>query len=422
MRVIISQPAGARPGRTGATKVQPATNIVLTVDGADAAVAGGQWMRLGAVLPPAQLGAAPSYPLTFTMDDAGSAAGTYLFVQGASASEGARIDLARGPTLGPVARALIGAVVVVGALLLIFWTGDTEVGVAMRAYAFATLAVLLPLVLLQYITQRVGDAGGILSLFIGDDRKTSTSKTQLMLWTILITFALAYISAWVLLTPSAGGFLCGPDVTNVPDGNCVVESAWDAYIILLGLPAASAVIAKGFTSYQVDKGMVQKPAAEVASPIDIATDDASKLDIVDVQYLIFNFIALCWVAVGFVQTGRLDEVPPILLGLTSTAAATYVLNKALQRNAPRIASVIPGTLASGGAGTRLRIVGFNLFPDGTAPLSVKIGGFDASGVAVDFANQELTAEQPGGLAVGSVDVVVVTGAHVETEVYKVAVA
>ena len=50
----------------------------------------------------------------------------------------------------------------------------------------------------------------------------------------------------------------------------------------------------------------------------------------DSQYLIFNVVAFLYVAVNFVQRGTLASVPVMLLGLTSTAASVYALNKTLQ--------------------------------------------------------------------------------------------
>ena len=49
------------------------------------------------------------------------------------------------------------------------------------------------------------------------------------------------------------GYGYGTAVNCIPGG-----SIWEQYIILLGVPAAAAVVAKGVTSYKVNNGIVQK--------------------------------------------------------------------------------------------------------------------------------------------------------------------
>jgi hypothetical protein len=80
----------------------------------------------------------------------------------------------------------------------------------------------------------------------------------------------------------------------------------------------------------------------------------------------------------------LVEVPAILLGLTSAAATTYVLNKSLQTVKPVISTVSPSVVA---VGTPITIYGRNLFPPGASDtVRVTIGGVGTQGrrVSDDF--------------------------------------
>jgi hypothetical protein len=334
--------------------------------------------------------------------------------------------LARLGPATPTALALLGYLVV---LVLLFWGGVKSVwGVswvwhhtAVAAYIFAAATLALALLLVHLAVKATPSdkgGGGFSRLFVGDDRRASTSKTQFMLWTLFVAFTLAYISGWVL--KSAGPFVC----SGARDHNCVDQNSWPKYLILLGVPAGAAVLSKGITAYKVENGSVQKTDSSTgATPGDLATNDRGQADIVDVQYLIFNVITLAFVAVGFFSNGVLGDVPDILLGLTSASAATYVANKSLQTNRPSVTGVVPSVIATG---TTVEIRGQNLFPPGadadSNPIAVKLAGVRATD-ALQFhkANNLITVKAPLGMAVGDAMVSVITAANVETEGYPIKV-
>jgi hypothetical protein len=294
---------------------------------------------------------------------------------------------------------------------------------AAAAYVFAaaTLALALWLVNLAVkATPSDKGGGGFSRLFVGEDRRASTSKTQFMLWTLFVAFTLTYIGGWVLKASSAGPFVCADE----NDHNCVDENSWPKYLILLGVPAAAAVLSKGITAYKVENGSVQKTGSSTgATPGDLATNDRGEADIVDVQYLIFNVITLAFVAVGFVSNGVLGDVPDILLGLTSASAATYVANKSLQTNRPSVTGVVPSVIATG---TTVEIRGQNLFSAASGrdsnPIAVKLAGVQATdGLNFDKATNMITVKAPLGMAVGDGMVSIITAANVETEGYRIKV-
>ncbi|MFG1820397.1 IPT/TIG domain-containing protein [Kribbella sp. NPDC049174] len=258
---------------------------------------------------------------------------------------------------------------------------------------------------------------GFFSLFVGTDRRTSTSRTQLLLWTLLVAFALAFIGATSLLSESAH-FQCA--VGDLAPRNCIVGSSWDAYLILIGLPATSAVVASGIVATKVSNGEQQKTTSTGTPKVgEVATADNGDVDIIDVQYLVFNLIAWLYVATRFIQNGVLPEVPAILLGLTGAAAGAYVLNKGLQDNKPVITSVAPGTIA---VGTTVTVWGQNFVAPGAIDnlVTVKIGG-TANEQELDTTGTRLVFKAPAGMTAGTSAVSVVTRAGVETAQYPVTI-
>lgn len=296
-----------------------------------------------------------------------------------------------------------------------------------RAVIFAT-ATLLAVGLVLHAASKGSGGGGLLDLVRGTDRRTSTSKIQYLLWTFGIAFALCFIGARAIIDDETlGDFVCEvaeDGVVNPRDQHCVDPGSWDTYLILLGLPAAAAVVAKGITVRKVENGTLQKTTASSGETgADQAfTDDNGKADIADVQYLIFNLITFVFVAAVFLGTGVLGEVPEILLGLTGAAGATYVLNKGLQSNVPVVQSVVPSVIVPTDV---VDITGTNLFPPGAGAerheRAVLIGGVPAAFVDRDVVAGWLQVRAPLGMDPQEASVAVVTAAGVQTQPFRVVV-
>jgi hypothetical protein len=318
-------------------------------------------------------------------------------------------------------NSLIALACIYVVLALTVWYGKHHLhskNVTITSYLFAFEVLFIAGIVIWFACQKA-DPKGLQYLYTGDDKRTSTSKVQYLIWTVGVAFALAYVSGHELV--SGQSFECDTKAAAV---NCIPGgSTWEQYIILLGVPAAAAVLAKGITSYKVNNGIVQKvenSGTTGFSLTDVVGNDDGTPSLVDSQYLIFNVIAFLYVAVHFVQRGTLVNVPVMLLGLTSTAASVYALNKTLQANPPQIGSVTPKVVAPG---TKVTIKGANLTPSGSSestPPGVSIGGVPA--IRVEQLNTNtITAIAPDGMNDQDAYLTVTTAANITTEPYDLTI-
>jgi len=307
------------------------------------------------------------------------------------------------------------------AMVIISAVGGTKNLTGHVLTGWAYLLTVLTMLLITFIVGLVLRAGGtsLSALVKGGDNRASTSKTQYVLWTIGVAFALAYISARTVLGPNT--FVC--DTNDNSPHNCVPDGPiWQQYLILLGVPAAAAVIAKATTSYQVSNGVIQTGQSSQASVADIATDYTGQADLVDVQYLVFNIIAFLYFFTHFLHAGTFVTVPSLLLGLTSASAATYTLTKALQSSKPVISTVQPAHIVPDATVT---VTGQNLFPAGASEATVQLGT-----LGLTLTNTAHAAAAPGALDTGTFlappilpsgnqTLTVITSANVQTAGYTV---
>ncbi len=306
---------------------------------------------------------------------------------------------------------------------------------------------------------------GWIAIVIGADGRLSTSKTQAVLWTIVLAIAITFLAGIVGFGPTQAAKL----FDNVQ---------WEQYLLLLGGPFAAAVLAKVAVVTKIQAGTIQKsaipaasravaatqpadappsaapngaPSAAAVPPVpeapkarDALSNDDGEIDLVDTQYLIFNFVAVIYFAVvflgkifdgGSVDRFVLPNIPAVLLGLTGASAATYVGNKAAQRDAPRIVSMSPQPVAPAG---EVDVLGVNLVPPGESSATAatatsvliqkldKTTDADAAIVAI-LPDPAPTASRvkfkmPATFAGTKVNVRVVTSAAVATDPYCVEVA
>jgi hypothetical protein len=235
-----------------------------------------------------------------------------------------------------------GALVAAMIVLIIFWA--------------------LVLALLEWAGRKDGNPNrsryGFIDVVIGADGRVSTSQTVVYAWTGV------FASALVIMTSLAVAGRLTPDQAFQTGSN------WDSYLLLLGGPFASAVIAKGIVFYQTQQDPNSKSGtaaaagtanamsttvADAPSATDIFNGDSNGPSLVDTQYSVFSLIAIFYFvglfianlnqyAAGAVTAGKADwfpQIPSALLGLTSLAALTYVGNKAVQTQGLRVASFSP---------------------------------------------------------------------------------
>src|SRR5581483_3948785 len=110
---------------------------------------------------------------------------------------------------------------------------------------WAVLILLVPSGL-ALLGQGLGHAKArfFLGLVNGKDGRWSTSKTTVLLWTYAVWFAFIAI----LLHTNGAGL-----------ANAVLHQQ---YLVLLGIPLAAAVTAKGIVQSKTDAGVLTKPVAD----------------------------------------------------------------------------------------------------------------------------------------------------------------
>lgn len=296
--------------------------------------------------------------------------------------------------------------------------------------------VILVLGLVELITRaahsssRAAHLSFITTVIVGEDGRTSTSKTFILMWTLLV--------AWGLLALLIAGEFVGPHAClsaavtgSTPrchgDGVGLLQRGWThfvhaglsgGYLVLLGVPASAGVAAKGITQARVQSGGGVKAPIPPRSPgalnfparvAEIFSDDDGSTDLADFQYLVFNLITAAYFVSQFLNPkgDGLPIIPDTLLGLTSVSAALYVGKKAVTRTQPSVTGVFPAPLRDGQPFT---IIGTGLTVDPSSPAAattptaqVTIDGVLATAVAQSGAN--LTAVAPPNVAPGGTPVI-----------------
>jgi len=237
---------------------------------------------------------------------------------------------------------------------------------AHRLYAAATalldvvaLATLAHAILLSYQSRITAwaraDPGqatldyrqrGLKQAVIGDDGRASTSKTQVVLWTGAVIWALTDLFLLARVYP--GGNLFSPAGTS----NLRPE-----YLVLLGLPVAAAVTAKAVVSgsnggigpvkasdpaaslalAQATRVYVRNPAPAgvngiTAGVAELITTDGGSVDWPKLQYVVFTLITFVYFVVQVLTEPQhgLPVVPAVLLILMGLSACGYTAAKILE--------------------------------------------------------------------------------------------
>src|SRR4051812_14899561 len=136
----------------------------------------------------------------------------------------------------------------------------------------------------RFTEQRRSWLGAIIA---GDDNRTSTSKCVVLAW----TFAVSYGLLALILTLIFGDH--GPWDAQVAKGWTQEE-----YLLLLGGPFAAAVLAKYATAGDSETKTVAPVGSANASQL--VSDDHCNTDLADLQYVLFNLIALLFFFGAFI--------------------------------------------------------------------------------------------------------------------------
>lgn len=251
--------------------------------------------------------------------------------------------------------------------------------------------------------------GWVRGAIIGTDKRVSTSKTVAVVWT--------YAVASALLSIVIAKWWGHPHAYNLQ----VNVGLQAGYALLIGGPLGAAIAAKGLVTSQVAKGQSKPAAKDGAKVSDLVSNDAGGTDLGDLQYVLFNAVALTFFFGELVASPQLGlpTIPDVLLGLTSVSAVGYVTKKALPAQARTITKVDPpriklGVWQSGKA--QITLFGSSLLnADGSAP-AVRFenvnGGVDAARVVATTTPEGLVLTADGfpfnSLPIGVYDAIVVT--------------
>jgi hypothetical protein len=204
------------------------------------------------------------------------------------------------------------------------------------------------------------------ALVVGEDNRVSTSKTAALVWTYTLAAALLsfVIARWL----------------GHPDGfKAVTSQGLNAqYALLVGGPLGAAILAKAIVSTQVANGSTAKPAASTPSPADLVQNDSGSADLGDLQYVLFNVVALIFFYGEMFRAPQLGvpTIPDVLLGLTSVSAVGFVGKKALA--GPGGISAVDQEKAAVGEHVKIATAGIIEAEDDLRAVTVKFGSVPAS--------------------------------------------
>jgi len=242
-----------------------------------------------------------------------------------------------------------------------FTTGHRAAAAWTALLVVAALAIVAQVILLSYqarLLRAKGDAPdqptlafrrrGLKAAVIGQDGRASTSKTQVVLWTGALVWALVDLLLLARAYPGGSLFL-----------NAVKTNWHPEYLVLLGLPVAAATTAKAAvaaansgqgpaTSASLKSATAKSNTAGgpgkrvyVRDPIspgvwgffrgvaELFTYDDGVVAWADLQYVVFTMITLVYFASQFLAqpAAGLPQVPAALLTLMGVSATGYAANK-----------------------------------------------------------------------------------------------
>lgn len=182
-------------------------------------------------------------------------------------------------------------------------------------------------------------ATGFRRLLVGEDNRVSTSKVIAATWTYFLAAGLlsVIITKWL-------GHSEAFDATL----NAGLEGQ---YGVLIGGPLGAAILAKSIVVSQLAKDPGAKPSSPASPAVSqLIANDAGDTDLGDLQYVLFNAVALVFFLGTFLQTPDvgMPRIPDLILGLTSVSAVGYVGKK--------VVPAAPSGVATGPSGGTTRLL------------------------------------------------------------------
>ncbi|MFI5098935.1 MAG: hypothetical protein ACHQE5_00225, partial [Actinomycetes bacterium] len=178
---------------------------------------------------------------------------------------------------------------------------------------FLGALVVAALLVVTELLARAGHTSFLRSVLIGYDNRTSTSKTFIFMWTLLVAWAIiSLLIAGVVAGQQACAALTAAQLAQPGAQTCLstndklglLQLGWQQfltsglsanYLVLLGVPAAAGVASKVITQTKDSAGTVTKSKNEgkqtVADRVSqVFSADDGTTDIGDFQYVVFNLI------------------------------------------------------------------------------------------------------------------------------------
>lgn len=304
----------------------------------------------------------------------------------------------------------------------------TRVGVAgvfdsIQSILLAPLLAAVVIFLIYILYAVLSGNANPSTLFVGSDRRFSTSKFQwwLWLWVLAYTYIAIYIARSIAL-----GRPDGP-VTDIPAN----------VLSILGISTLTVTLAKGVTSSYAGQGAITKSDSPTGPKAqNLVSDDSDKPDLAKLQNFVWTLIAVMvyfaalWgilaqaaAAATFQAAHGLLTFPDLdssLMVLSGLSASGYIGSKLVTRDAPKISSVTP---TSGPAGQELTLIvlGDNFGGEKVTSGAGQVGSMLNIGTYLDhpttfWSNGEIRATVPAGWAKGTYKISVMVGSAKSNEV------
>ncbi|MFE9256278.1 hypothetical protein [Streptomyces sp. NPDC006879] len=249
----------------------------------------------------------------------------------------------------------------------------------------------------------IGAVGALLLLrrgntvLTGRDGRMSTSTTLALLWTWIVVWMLGTLLVYAMLVAEDVRYLTGGLSGPEP-----LDALAPEYLLLLGGPFAALVASKGIVAGRIESGHYTKTGSPGRPQHrQLITNDVGRTDLVDLQYVVFNLLAMAYVVWPFLADvkGGLPAVPPELALLTGGPAAAFVTNKLVAAPVPVITDAVYDP-----ARRTLRAKGGGFRPEGRS-CTVSVDGTELPASGDDGCVETLLEQPP----TSTTTVVVTTG-------------
>jgi hypothetical protein len=205
------------------------------------------------------------------------------------------------------------------------------------------LAFLALVFLLYWVWKR---SWNVLKLAEGADGRLSTSKFQVLLWTIVVLFGYVVVET--------GRFVRGnfDALDKIPPN----------VLIALGFTIGTATLAKGITTSFIAGGRIKKEPDTSSGPGTLVADDDGAPDLSKAQLLAWTLLAIVVYLVRVfyqlrVKTPELPDIDAPLMVLMGLGQGAYIGKKLTTTSTPRLNDVTP---TEGPARTPVTITGVAL--------------------------------------------------------------